>query len=155
MKRMIFFILFFFLIYTGSVHSREAADFKLKDLDGKEVSLNDFKGTVILVNFWATWCGPCIHEMPALEKLFQNYKEDVQVLGLTIASKKEQVPGKVKETGVTYPILLDADKVVADYGSFNSIPQTFIIDREGNIVKQITGARDYETFEAEVRKLIE
>jgi len=151
-------ILVFILLMSfsaGIAGPKKAANFTLKDLAGKEISLSDYKNKVVLVNFWATWCPPCIKEMPDLEKLHQNYKErGVQLLGLTVSSKLKQIPKTLKSTGVTYPILVDADNIVADYGGFNSIPQTFIIDQKGNIVKQITGSKDYEEFESEIKKLL-
>ncbi len=134
----------------------KAADFTLKDLSGKEFSLSDYKGKVILINFWATWCGPCLKEMPDLEKLYQNYKaKDFQILGIAVASKEKDIPKKVQSTGVTYPILLGNNQTVADYGSFSSIPQSFIIDRDGSIVMQITGSWHYEQFEEAVKDLLE
>ncbi|MGD9486537.1 MAG: TlpA family protein disulfide reductase [Calditrichaceae bacterium] len=134
----------------------KAADFTLKDLSGKEFSLSDYKGKVILINFWATWCGPCLKEMPDLEKLYQNYKaKDFQILGIAVASKEKDIPKKVQSTGVTYPILLGNNQTVSDYGSFSSIPQSFIIDRDGSIVMQITGSWHYEQFEEAVKDLLE
>ncbi len=134
----------------------KAADFTLKDLSGKEFSLSDYKGKVILINFWATWCGPCLKEMPDLEKLYQNYKaKDFQILGIAVASKEKDIPKKVQSTGVTYPILLGNNQTVSDYGSFSSIPQSFIIDRDGSIVMQITGSWHYEQFEKAVKDLLE
>jgi thiol-disulfide isomerase/thioredoxin len=128
-------------------------DFKLKDVSGKEVALSDFKGKVILVNFWATWCGPCIREMPDLEKLHQAYKDKgVVVLGLTVASKEKDIPGMITRTGVSYPILLGADEVAGNFGSFNSIPQTFILNKSGQIVAQISGSTAFAEFEAEIKK---
>jgi thiol-disulfide isomerase/thioredoxin len=157
MKMKIRLLAIFFLICSISIYAdeRKAADFTLKDLSGKEVSLSDYKNKIVLLNFWATWCPPCINEMPDLERIYQNYKDkDVQLLGMTVSSKLSQIPKLVKSTGVTYPILVNADDVVADYGGFNSIPQTFIIDQDGNIVKQITGGRDYDGFEREIKPLL-
>ncbi|MGD9900504.1 MAG: TlpA family protein disulfide reductase [Calditrichaceae bacterium] len=134
----------------------KAADFTLKDLSGKEFSLSDYKGKVILVNFWATWCGPCLKEMPDLEKLYQKYKsKNFQILGIAVASKEKDIPKKVQSTGVTYPVLLGNNQTVSDYGGFSSIPQSFIIDRDGSIVMQITGSWSYEQFEKVVMDLLE
>jgi len=128
-------------------------DFKLTDTTGKEITLSDYKGKVILVNFWATWCGPCIREMPDLEKLHQSYREKgVVVLGLTVASKEKDIPAVITKTGVSYPVLLSADQVASHFGSFNSIPQTFILDKSGQIVAQISGSTTFAEFEAEIKK---
>ena len=146
-------IIMIILLFT--LHAQKAPDFTFKSLDGEEYSLIDFKGKVIVLNFWATWCGPCVHEMPDLEKLYQNYNEKgLQVLGLTLQSKKKQIPGKIKKTGVTYPILLDAESAVNTYGPFNAVPTTFIINRKGEIVKQIVGARSYKQFENMIKDLL-
>ncbi|MCB0284211.1 MAG: TlpA family protein disulfide reductase [Calditrichaeota bacterium] len=155
MKRvlLVIFVLQVFLISAS--FAAKAPDFKFKSLDGKEVSLSDFKDKVVIVNFWATWCGPCIHEMPDLQKLSEKYKEKgLQVLGLTLQSRPNQIPEKVKSTGVTYPILLDTEPAVEKFGGFNGIPQTFIIDRNGEIVEQITGPRSFKQFEKKILKLL-
>lgn len=150
-----FTILLISVFLISPLFAKNAANFTFKDLSGKEISLSDYKGKVVLVNFWATWCAPCIHEMPTLEKLYQTYKDSgFQIIGLTISSKEKQVPAKILKAGVTYPILLNADAAVGLYGGFNSIPHTFIINRDGVIVKTIVGARSYEVFEAEIKKLL-
>lgn len=149
-------MIFIVLIFIGNnLYAQKAPDFTFKTLNGEEVSLSDFKNKVIVLNFWATWCGPCVHEMPDLEKLYQNYKEKgLQVLGLTLQSKKKQIPAKIKKTGVTYPILLDAEPAIKTYGPFNAVPTTFIINRKGEIVEQIVGARSYKQFENVIKDLL-
>lgn len=143
------------LLLLNNLYAKKAADFTFKSLNGKEVSLSDYKDKVVIVNFWATWCGPCIYEMPTLEKLFKAYNnKGLQVLGLTLQSPENQIPKKIKQTGVSYPILLEAEPAVNKYGPFNSIPTTFIINRKGEIVKELTGPRSYKQFENIIKKLL-
>jgi thiol-disulfide isomerase/thioredoxin len=134
-------------------HSRqEASPFQLRDLNGKDVSLSDFTGKVIVLNFWATWSAPSLREMPELEKLKQTFAEgNVQVLGIAVVSRSEEIPKQVKATGVTYPVLLGDKQIIADYGYFTSIPMTFIIDRQGTVVKALEGAVDYAALEREIQ----
>ena len=154
-KTHLYTILLLGIFLVSPIFAKNAPNFTLKDLKGKEVSLADYKGKVVLVNFWATWCGPCIHEMPDLEKLYQTYKnKGFQIIGLTISSKEKQIPAKIEKTGVTYPILVNADAIAGKFGRFNSIPQTFIINRKGEIVSQIQGSQSYKAFEAEIKKHI-
>jgi len=130
----------------------EAYNFKLEDLNGNKISLNEYRGKVVLINFWAYWCAPCIREMPVLVKIYQNYKEqDVQVLGIAIVSRGNEIPKKVNTTGVTYPILLGDKQIIADYGYFTSIPQTFIVGRDGIIIKEMEGSYDYSEFDKEIK----
>lgn len=153
--RKIFLLILILILTSGISFAKKAADFTFKDLSGKDVSLADFKGKVIILNFWATWCGPCIYEMPDLEKLYQKYhQEGLQVIGLTLQSPKKQVPQKIAQAGVTYPILLDAEEAVESYGPFSSIPQTYIIDRQGEIVAEIIGMQSYSQFEKKIKKYL-
>jgi len=155
MLRKISLLLLFLFFTAGTLMAKDAPDFKLTSLDGKEVSFSDYKGKVVLVNFWATWCPPCLAEMPDLNKLYTDYKgKGLQILGLTISSRAKDIPKKVKQSGVTYPILLDAEPVAAKFGGFGAIPQTFIIDKKGKIVHSITGARSYKAFEKLIKPLL-
>ncbi len=148
-KRMMFvFILLGISIMPG--HSREfkqAPSFQLTDLKGNTVSLNVYKGDIVILNFWASWCAPCIKEMPALQKIHEYYKDKgLQVLGVAVVSNPEDIPDIVNKTGVRYPILIGNKQLIADYGYFTSIPHTFILNRSGQIVHEISGRANFREY---------
>ena len=112
----------------------EAPDFTLKNIDGKEVSLSDFKGKIVFINFWATWCGPCRHEVPAFVELQEEYGDDLVILGISVdQGDLSVVPTFAKEYNINYEILYANAEVVAMYGGIRSIPTTYIVDRDGYI----------------------
>ncbi len=127
-----------------------APNFQLRDLDGKIVSLSDFRGRVVLVNFWATWCGPCRVEMPAMEQLYRTFpRKDFEILAVSTDPQGAAVTRPFqREIGLTFPILHDADyRVGLTYGA-RSLPMTFMVDRNGVVRQQIFGARDWAAPEA-------
>lgn len=147
-------ILSSFSSYSGrKVHAQHkyAAGFKLQALSGKAVSLADYRGKIVVLNFWASWCAPCMREMPNLERLNQDYKhEGIQVLGVAVVSNSNDIPGKVALTGVTYPILIGDKDLIAQYGSFSDLPTTFIIDENGRILRQLSGSNSFKALEEEI-----
>ncbi len=127
-----------------------APNFTLKNIEGKDVSLADYKGKVVFVNFWATWCPPCRGEIPDLIKLQDKYgKDGFAILGISVDQQKTmgEVPGFVKKMSMNYPVLYAQREVVVSYGGIESIPTTFVINRDGRALGKIVGARSYETFE--------
>ena len=125
-------------------YRREASDFTLKDLNDQEISLSDLKGNVVIIDFWATWCGPCIQAMPHLQELYDKYKDD----GLLVYGINNEDPSKpaafLEQYGYTFPTLKDATEVFRLYG-VRGIPATYIIDREGYIVAFVSGFRPGDT----------
>lgn len=122
-----------------------APDFQLVDLNGEAARLNRYREQYVLLNFWATWCPPCLAEMPALEQLYQRYRER----GFVVVAVSSDVEGHsivqpfVDELGVTFPVLLDPDgKVSAAYGA-KSLPVSFLLDRDGRVVAAAEGAREW------------
>ncbi len=126
-----------------------APNFTLKNLNNQDVSLSDYKGKLVFVNFWATWCGPCRMEIPHFIDLIDKYGDDgFVVLGIALDPREfNKVPGFVDQMGINYPILLDKSGVSQMYGGIRSIPTTFVVNREGKVVQRIVGSRPKNVFE--------
>ena len=127
-----------------------APNFRLRDLNGHSVSLSDLRGKVVLLNFWATWCGPCRVEMPAMEELYRTFsRNDFEILAVSTDAQGASVTRPFQqENHLTFPILHDADyRVGLTYGA-RSLPMTFMVDRQGVVRHQIFGARDWGAAEA-------
>ncbi len=121
--------------------------------DGKKISLKDFRGKIVLLNFWASWCVPCREEMPAMEKLYQEYKDkNFVILAVAVKDRKQDAIDFVKELKITYPIALDPDaKTGQDYGAFG-LPATYIIGTKGEGLARGWGPAEW--YGAAARKLI-
>ena len=123
----------------------EAPNFQLRDLDGNMVSLSQLRGKVVLLNFWATWCGPCRIEMPAMERLYRSYsRKDFEILAVSTDPQGAAVTRPFQqEMGFTFPILHDAEyRIGLIYGA-RSLPMTFMVDRQGIVRQKVPGARDW------------
>ncbi len=130
---------------STTTEGASAKSFTLKDQEGRAVSLSDFRGKFVLLNFWATTCAPCVSEMADLEKLYQHFKEDrFVVLGVSLDDEGwGPVNEFLKKVPLSFPILWDEKFSVADlYGTYR-IPETYLIDPEGRIVEKILGAQDW------------
>lgn len=136
--------------------ARPAPDFTLEDLDGKPHRLSDYRGKVVLVNFWATWCPPCRAEMPSIEKLVLSLKnKPFAALALDQGESLNQVfafMGQL-DPAPTFPVLLDGKSAAAHAFGVMGIPTSYLIDPHGNIVRQAVGGRDFDT--PAMRQLIE
>lgn len=140
-----------------TMRGKIAPNFSLVALDGKKVSLSDFKGRPVLVNFWATWCGPCKVEMPWFEEFHKQYAaQGLEILGLAddVDAGKDAIGKVVQKTGVTYPILLTDGKVQTAYGGLDYLPMSFYIDRRGVIVEETAGLGSKDEIEAHIKKMI-
>ena len=135
---------------------KPAPAFALRDLDGKEVKFSDFKGKVVILDFWATWCPPCVKEVPHFVELHKEYQDqDFVMVGIsTDRAGVGVVKSFVKKHAVNYPILMADGKVQQAYGGIRSIPTTFVIDKSGIIQKQYVGYRDKAIFEADIKALL-
>jgi peroxiredoxin len=148
-----------FFLLTGAASgwaADKAADFTLKAVqDGKEYSLSQFKGKVVLVNFFTFFCGPCRQEMPHLSQLHQEFQgQGFQVLGIGLSSSPDQLKQIVTQLKLAYPVLEGHDAVSKAYGGVELVPLTFIIDKQGNIAHRVLGARSKEDFEKMVKPLL-
>ncbi len=126
---------------------KAAPEFTLSDINGKKVSLSDFKGKVILLNFWGTWCGPCTAEMPSLNRLYAALKNDgFVVLAVSIDPSDKPVRSFVSAKGITFPVLMDPDKeAYFDLYAVFALPTSFLIDRKGMIVAKVLGDREWDS----------
>ncbi|MFM8551986.1 MAG: redoxin domain-containing protein [Nitrospiraceae bacterium] len=135
-----------------------APNFQLYDLAGRLVTLSDYRGRVVLLNFWATWCEPCRVEMPAMEDLYREFKRrDFEILAVSTDQQGAAVTRPFsQEMGLTFPILHDSDfRVGVAYGA-RTLPMTFLVDRQGVITHRIFGARDWQSPEGRqlIKKLV-
>ena len=121
-----------------------AADFELADLTGRPVRLSDFRGRVVLVNFWATWCAPCREEMPALGTLAKDLApHGLTVIAVNHKEAKSVIEGFLREGKLTIPVVLDRDGGVAERYQVYALPATFVVNRRGKIVGTVLGSRDW------------
>jgi peroxiredoxin len=128
---------------------KKAPDFTLKDSDGRTVRLSDYRGKVVLLNFWATWCGPCKIEIPWFIDFEQKYKDrGFAVLGIAMDDEGwDVVKPYIQERKVNYRVMMGSEEVATLYGNVESLPTTFLIDREGKIASihvGLVGRRDYQ-----------
>ena len=133
-----------------------APSFTLLDINGDEKSLSDFKGKVVILDFWATWCPPCRAEIPHFVELYDEHKDKgLEVIGISVDWNAERVVGPfAEENGINYTLLLGSDDVSNAYGGIVSIPTTFLIDRDGGIRKKYIGYRDKDVFENDIKELL-
>jgi thiol-disulfide isomerase/thioredoxin len=137
--------------------STPAPDFSLQSLDGKTMRLSDFRGKAVLLNFWATWCGPCKIEMPWFVDLQKEYgSQGLQIVGVAMDdASKEDIAKFAKDMGVNYPILLGKEAVGDEYGGVPALPESFLIARDGKIVDKIIGLRGKAEIEDAIKKALD
>ncbi len=132
-----------------------ACDLDLPDLEGKPVHISQFKGKVVVVNFWATWCDPCREEIPDFVRLHKEYRgRGLEIIGVSMdTGKEEQVKAFAKKFGIEYPIVV-GDIRVARQWLVQGIPRTLLIDREGKVVQEIVGVTDMRSLETAIKPLL-
>ena len=137
--------------------STPAPDFTLESLDGKNMRLSDFRGKAVLLNFWATWCGPCKVEMPWFVDFQKEYaQQGLQIVGVAMDdSSKEDIAKFAKDMGVNYPVLLGKEAVGDEYGGVPALPESFFIGRDGKIVDKIIGLKGKSEIEDSIKKALD
>ncbi len=133
-----------------------APDFTLPTVDGKQLKLSDYKGKVVILDFWATWCPPCRKGIPDLIELKKKYgSKGLEVIGISLDTEtKGQVAGFVKTNGMNYPVVYGNQTVTQLYGGIEAIPTTFVIDKQGKIVANYQGLMPSSTYENHIKKLL-
>jgi peroxiredoxin len=128
---------------------RPAPDFAFPDLNGKRVSLSDQRGKVVLVNIWATWCPPCVDEMPSMQKLYGKFKhESFEILAVSIdADGRKAVAPFMEKYKLTFPALLDQRQKIRDLYGTTGVPESYVVDKRGILVKKVIGPLDWSTRE--------
>ncbi len=137
------------------LHLELAPDFSRRDVTGKTVRLSDYRGKVVLLNFWATWCAPCLDEIPTFSSWQQKYGTDrLQVLGVSLDYDSAPVQRAVGKYHVVYPVAMSDEKLVELYGGVLGLPLSFVIDPSGRIVGRYQGKSDLTRMEAQLRALL-
>jgi thiol-disulfide isomerase/thioredoxin len=132
-----------------------APQFSLTDISGQKLSLADYKGKVVLLDFWATWCGPCRIEIPEFVQLQKRYRDQgLAVIGISMDDGPAPVREFYKQFNMDYPVALGDDKLAELYGGILGLPTTMVIGRDGRIYAKHVGATDISVFEAEIRELL-
>jgi thiol-disulfide isomerase/thioredoxin len=132
-----------------------APEFKLKDFSGKELNLEASRGKVILLNFWATWCGPCREEIPELVSLQNRYKDRLQIIGLVVDDEDEKgIRSVIESEGINYPVAMADPDTRFAYGGIAALPTVFVINSDGRVVQKHIGLFDPALYETEVRALL-
>ena len=173
---LIIFIFGFFLIFLGNNNTSStvkvdnsnlsgknntsnenlAPNFTLLDTDGNNISLSDYRGKVVIINFWTTWCGPCRYEIPDLVQLYEEYNKDLIVLGISLDYDGPSVVPQFEERigGVNYPLLYGDNNISNLYGGVTGVPTTFIIDRNMQVFKKYLGYRPPDVIEQDINELL-
>jgi thiol-disulfide isomerase/thioredoxin len=132
-----------------------APEFQLDGLDGKPISLAGARGKIVLLNFWASWCGPCRAEVPDLVELQTRYKDRLQVIGLVVDDDDmDAIHQFVKDFGINYPVGIAPAELGAQYGGIPALPTSFVLDAQGRVVQKHVGLRDPALYEIEIRALL-
>jgi len=142
---------------SSGMEGQPAPDFALKSSTGENLRLSEYRGDVVMINFWATWCGPCRQEMPLLDELYNRYERvGFNLLGVNIDDDSRRAMQMIDELGVDFPVLFDSRKEVSEMYDVATMPVTVLVDREGTVryVHQGYKAGDEDTYLDKVRSLL-
>lgn len=132
-----------------------APDFTLQQISGQPLTLSSYRGKVVLLDFWATWCYPCREEIPHFVELQQKYADrGLQVIGVSMDDSPEPVPAFYQQYHMNYPVVMGNAKIGESYGGVLGLPISFLLDREGRINAKHIGATDAAVFEREIQRLL-
>ena len=136
-----------------------APDFTVELNDGSQFTLSDSKGKVVLINIWATWCGPCCAEMPAFQRLYEEYGDKLQIVAVNYAEKKKAVDQFIADNGYTFPFAYDEEAKIMELYPSDGIPYTILIDKEGKVYRTFLGARSaeeqYEVYHSAIEEVMD
>jgi len=152
--------IFLFSLGCGSANTegasgREAYDFTANDINGSPIKLSDYRGKVIVLNFFATWCPPCRMEMPDFNEIASDFRNDVKIIAIDVGREsRARVKGFIEQYGLAFSVIIDDGRLASLYGPIRAIPVTVIIDRDFRIAKRYLGARSRAVFAADIRPLL-
>ncbi|HEU4459174.1 MAG TPA: TlpA disulfide reductase family protein [Methylibium sp.] len=150
-------LLVWMTLAPAAVPQGPAPDFTLRTMDGRNLRLQEQRGRVVMINFWATWCGPCRQEMPHLAKLYDKYRgSGFELLAVNVDEEQPKAIGLAQKLGLKFPVLFDGDKKVSGLYDLKAMPSTVLIDRDGRVRFQHRGYREgYEnTYDQQIRDLL-
>ena len=161
MKTLFAVLMMITMMFTAPVMAAEegapAPDFTLKSLDGNNIKLNELRGTVVLVNFWASWCGPCRTEMPLLNNLYSEYRDyGFTVVGINLDEERSQAMKLLEKVPVSFPVLFDPDNSTSETYGVDAMPTTVLIDRNGVVRHHHRGYKEgfMDKYEQQVKSLV-
>ena len=144
------------LLFTMSLpvaSAQDEFDYTLRDLDGRLYRASDYRGKWLVINFWATWCAPCLKEMPELERFYQQHRDTAQVWGVTFEdTDRANIIEYIERLGVTFPVLGYGQDPLTGYGEVRVLPTTFLVDPDGRLQRRFEGAITAQDIIEEIRR---
>lgn len=146
----------FIALVSSGIAQTKAPDFSLKSADGKIIEMKKLNGKVIVVNFWATWCRPCVVEMPGFSEVYDQYHSSgLEIIGVSLdRGGWSKVKPFLAKNKISYPIVVGDDELYLAYGGESAIPTTVFVDKRGNIADRHIGMMTKEQFESKIKKLL-